>query len=73
MQSIYLRKVPNEVAARFKEAAGARMMNSTEYLVALVQLHARLRAVLDDPSGHRRGLDDIRELVDDLGLATVKR
>lgn len=43
MSVLNLRDVDDEVAARFRQAAGARGLTLPDYLTALVQLHESLR------------------------------
>jgi hypothetical protein len=49
-EDIMLRKVPNDVARRFRAAAGGRALTHAQYLSALVELHevARRRAEAGD-------------------------
>src|SRR4249920_700328 len=42
-EDIMLRRVPRDVAMRYRAAAGGRGMTHAQYLVALVELHAGLR------------------------------
>jgi hypothetical protein len=62
---IMLRRVPREVAQRFRAAAGARGMTHAQYLGALVALHDAMRARADGGDGEL-----VAEL-DRLGLSTV--
>lgn len=71
-QVLNVRKVPNEVVTKFKRSAGARGMNLTDYLCALVDLHEGLRQLLDDPA-QRRTAEEVRSLLAKLGLDTVRR
>ena len=64
-EDIMLRRVPREVAMRFRGSAGGRGMTHAQYLTALVDLHKRVRE-LADAGDERLG----REL-DGLGLASV--
>jgi hypothetical protein len=64
-EDIMLRKVPTEVAMRFRAAAGGRAMTHAQYLAALVALHERMRALADT------GNDAIAGELDSLGLTTV--
>jgi hypothetical protein len=64
-EDILLRRVPKEVAARFRGAAGARGLTHAEYLSALVSLHERMRALAD------AGNDAVRGELDELSLQTV--
>ena len=43
-EDIMFRRVPREVAMRYRAAAGGRGMTHAQYLTALVELHARIRA-----------------------------
>jgi hypothetical protein len=64
-EDIMLRRVPREIAMRYRAAAGARGMTHAQYLTALVELHARLREAAD-------GEDELaRTMLDELGLQTV--
>ena len=49
-EDIMLRKVPTDVARRFRAAAGGRALTHAQYLAALVELHelARRRAEAGD-------------------------
>ena len=42
-EDLMLRRVPKEIAMRFRAGAGGRGMTHAQYLVALVELHARVR------------------------------
>jgi hypothetical protein len=64
-EDIMLRRVPRETAMRFRAGAGGRGLTHAQYLTALVELHARLRARADD------GDEPARALLDELGLASV--
>jgi hypothetical protein len=44
-EDIMLRKVPRDTAMRFRAAAGGRGLTHAQYLTALVELHARIRAL----------------------------
>ena len=46
-EDIMLRRVPREVAMRYRAAAGGRAMTHAKYLTALVELHAKLRERAD--------------------------
>ena len=63
-EDIMLRRVPREVAMRYRAAAGGRAMTHAQYLTALVELHADPRA-----GGRRRR--DRRAVLEELGLQTV--
>jgi hypothetical protein len=64
-EDIMLRRVPSDVARRFRAAAGARGLTHAQYLAALVALHDTLRARADG------GDAAATEELDRLGLATV--
>ena len=64
-EDIMLRRVPREVAMRYRAAAGGRAMTHAQYLTALVELHARVRALAD------AGDEQARDALDELGLQTV--
>ena len=64
-EDIMLRRVPREVAMRYRAAAGGRGMTHAQYLTALVELHARVRALAD------AGDEQARDALDELGLQTV--
>lgn len=64
-EDIMLRRVPREVAMRYRAAAGGRGMTHAQYLTALVELHARIRALAD------AGDEKARAALDELGLETV--
>jgi hypothetical protein len=64
-EDIMLRRVPREIAMRYRAAAGGRGMTHAQYLTALVELHVRIRALAD------AGDEKAREALDELGLQTV--
>jgi hypothetical protein len=64
-EDIMFRRVPRDVAMRFRAAAGGRGMTHAQYLTALVELHARVRALAD------AGDEQARDALDELGLQTV--
>jgi hypothetical protein len=64
-EDIMLRRVPRDVAGRFRAGAGGRTLTHAQYLTALVELHRRLREQAD--AGDERA----RVLLDELGLTTV--
>jgi hypothetical protein len=64
-EDIMLRRVPREVAMRYRAAAGGRAMTHAQYLTALVELHARVRDRAD------AGDEAARAVLDELGLQTV--
>jgi hypothetical protein len=64
-EDIMLRRVPRDVAMRFRTAAGGRGMTHAQYLTALVELHGKIRELADggDAGAHTA--------LDELGLQTV--
>ena len=64
-EDIMLRRVPRDVAMRYRAAAGGRGMTHAQYLTALVELHGRIRALAD------AGDEQARSALDELGLQTV--
>lgn len=64
-EDIMLRRVPREIAMRFRGSAGGRGITHAQYLAALVDLHRRARELADG------GDEEIRKALDDLGLASV--
>ncbi len=64
-EDIMLRRVPREVAMRFRAAAGGRAMTHAQYLTALVELHAMIRARADAED------ETAKAVLDELGLQTV--
>ena len=64
-EDIMFRRVPREVAMRFRAGAGARGMTHAQYLTALVELHTAIR--------ERAGAGDeaAKAALDGLGLQTV--
>lgn len=64
-EDIMLRRVPRDVAMRYRAAAGARGMTHAQYLTALVELHAKIRELADG------GEASARTALDELGLQTV--
>jgi hypothetical protein len=64
-EDIMLRRVPREVAMRFRAGAGGRALTHAQYLTALVELHSRVRAAADG------GDEAARTALDELGLQTV--
>jgi len=64
-EDIMLRRVPREVAMRYRAAAGGRAMTHAQYLTALVELHAKVRALADG------GDEAAKAALDELGLQTV--
>jgi hypothetical protein len=64
-EDILLRRVPRDIGARFRGAAGARGLTHAEYLSALVSLHERMRALADG------GDESARGELEALGLQTV--
>lgn len=64
-EDLMLRRVPREVAMRYRAAAGGRGMTHAQYLTALVELHARIRARADE------GDEAAKAALEELGLQTV--
>jgi hypothetical protein len=64
-EDIMFRRVPREVAMRFRAGAGGRGLTHAQYLTALVDLHARIRVTADG------GDEAARAALDELGLQTV--
>lgn len=64
-EDIMFRRVPREVAMRFRAGAGGRALTHAQYLTALVELHARIRSAAD------AGDEAARATLDELGLQTV--
>jgi hypothetical protein len=64
-EDILLRRVPREIGARFRGAAGARGLTHAEYLSALVALHERMRNLAE--AGDERVAAELEQL----GLQTV--
>jgi hypothetical protein len=64
-EDIMLRRVPREVAMRFRAAAGGRGMTHAQYLTALVELHGSIRERADG------GDAAAKATLDALGLQTV--
>ena len=64
-EDIMFRRVPREVAMRFRAAAGARGMTHAQYLTALVELHGVIRERAD------AGDEAAKAALDGLGLQTV--
>jgi hypothetical protein len=64
-EDIMLRRVPPDVARRFRAAAGARGLTHAQYLAALVALHDALRARAAD--GDEGSVEELERL----GLSTV--
>jgi hypothetical protein len=64
-EDIMLRRVPREVAMRYRAAAGGRAMTHAQYLTALVELHARIRERADG------GDETAKAVLEELGLQTV--
>jgi hypothetical protein len=64
-EDIMLRKVPTDVARRFRAAAGGRALTHAQYLAALVELHESIRTRADG------GDDALRQELDRLGLQSV--
>jgi len=64
-EDIMLRKVPADVARRFRAAAGGRALTHAQYLAALVELHESIRRQADAGNG------DLAAELDRLGLQSV--
>jgi hypothetical protein len=64
-EDIMLRRVPREIAGRFRAGAGGRGLTHAQYLTALVELHRRLRE--QAAAGDERA----QALLDELGLTSV--
>jgi hypothetical protein len=64
-EDIMFRKVPNDVARRFRAAAGGRALTHAQYLGALVELHESLRRRADE------GDEAARAELERLGLQSV--
>jgi hypothetical protein len=64
-EDIMLRRVPREVAMRYRAAAGGRAMTHAQYLTALVELHATIRERADG------GDETAKAVLEELGLQTV--
>jgi len=64
-EDIMLRRVPREVAMRYRAAAGGRAMTHAQYLTALVELHAKIRERADG------GDETAGAVLEELGLQTV--
>lgn len=64
-EDLMLRRVPREIAMRFRAGAGGRALTHAQYLVALVELHARVRALAE------AGDAQAAAALDELGLQSV--
>jgi hypothetical protein len=64
-EDIMFRRVPRDVAMRFRAAAGGRGMTHGQYLTALVELHAAIRERAD------AGDEAAKAALAELGLQTV--
>ena len=64
-EDLMLRRVPKEIAMRFRAGAGGRGMTHAQYLVALVELHAHVRGLAE------AGDEQARAALDELGLQSV--
>ena len=64
-EDIMLRRVPREIAMRYRAAAGGRGLTHAGYLTALVELHARIRAAAD------AGDEAAKAVLEELALQTV--
>lgn len=70
MKQLNIRKIPDDVHARFKAGAGARQITDVDYFVKLVRLHELVVRACE--ADHPK-LDDIKQIVSELGLAGVRR
>ena len=72
MADLQIRNLDEGVAARFRQGAGARGLTLSDYLTALVELHANMQAIAE-----RHGDEAVREEVMGwlvtLNLQTVTR
>jgi hypothetical protein len=66
-EDIMLRRVPSDIARRFRAAAGGRGLTHAQYLAALVGLHDAMRG-LADAGAH----ESVSAELERLGLATVE-
>ena len=66
-EDIMLRRVPRDVARRFRTAAGGRGLTHAQYLAALVELHEAMRALAGGGGDERVGAE-----LERLGLTTVE-
>ena len=64
-EDIMLRRVPTDVARRFRAAAGGRALTHAQYLAALVELHETIRTRAD------AGDTELASVLDALGLQSV--
>jgi hypothetical protein len=64
-EDVMLRRVPADVARRFRAAAGGRALTHAQYLAGLVALHEAMRAL---PDG---GDERVRAELERLGLGSV--
>src|SRR3954454_3933884 len=64
-EDIMLRKVPADVARRFRAAAGGRALTHAQYLAALVELHESILRQADAGNG------ELAAELDRLGLQSV--
>ncbi len=64
-EDIMLRRVPREIAMRYRAGAGGRGMTHAQYLTALVELHTRVRETADG------GDERAGAMLEELGLQTV--
>src|SRR5262245_58549216 len=54
-EDVMLRRVPADVARRFRAAAGGRALTHAQYLAGLVALHEAMRALADGGDEHVQG------------------
>jgi hypothetical protein len=64
-EDMMFRRVPREIAGRFRAGAGARGLTHGQYLTALVALHEAARRLADD------GNEQVSAELERLGLASV--
>jgi hypothetical protein len=64
-EDLMLRRVPREIAMRFRAGAGGRGLTHAQYLVALVELHARVRSLAE------AGDEKAAATLDELSLHSV--
>jgi hypothetical protein len=64
-EDIMLRRVPRDVAMRFRGSAGGRGLTHAQYLTALVDLHRKVRELAD------AGDERLARELETLGLASV--
>lgn len=69
--SIAIRGVSADTLAQFRRGAAMRGSSQAQYLAALVELHARMRALADTPTADGRWGQVATEL-EALGLQTMR-